>query len=276
MEELFINKRADTGNRRPVLNEKRVQIKDGEFVWYDSEAKQNVSLGDNLSGLFLGKCMKIETFDSRYGKNGGVFNSAYIFNYDNVLIFSPKGDKEFKGTYADALAFLGSKGNVKKSQVLFVLTVKGIFAISTNLVAAISQLNMYEQKLMHNTHVHFIELELQKYDPATSNVCNKAKKLFDNAVVRKNPPIFADISVGDPVKAEWANKVNAAEIIDLFISYETFYKKAKDVDSPDSTSELPAGLGVSKQEADDIEKKTDAHNKKSQNFVEDDGVDLPF
>jgi len=218
------NLRDDLKSDVPAsLNEKRISIKqsDGKayFVYYDKELKENLAVPE-IEGVILGTAMSISSFDTNYGKNGSTWNSHYIFDFDKVRIFAPNGDKQPIMKYQEAIDWLGkeTKATVKKRTVYFVLTHEGILAVYTNPTIAIEQLSKTEWRYS------VVKLTPLIYNPGTAKLSKKAVDYLGK-LANTNPPLYADLTVSQPITDDYANVIGLEQYQKMFNHVKDFYGK---------------------------------------------------
>ena len=255
-------------SERPVLNETKFSPKENpttkaiEFRTWDGEKEQFVS--EPIKGLYLGNCMTVSGFEK---KTKIMWNSAYIFNYENVLLFCNNGERK-RGTYADMVEFVATdtKTTPKKRVVIFVATEQGIVAVDTNPRIAFAQLKALENSFADK---YIIMTPVEVTD--ATQVKELSNKVAGDINELKDKPRTALMSVGEPIEDDWyfAHGEQARKAFKVF---SEFYSKAVSIN--DSSDGLPTGLSAS--DTQDIQGKVDDFNSKAPEPNTSDTDDLPF
>jgi hypothetical protein len=191
----------------------------------DDESKGYVKFQQNIEGILIGSAMQL----SIYSKNlNASYFSDYFISKNNVIVFDPSKKKAFQGTLDGAKSWFAANtdGKPTNRKVLFVLTKKGLFAITTNLTIAIDQLNSAGTSFQSK----YIVLSAAIYKHDSKTISKKAKE-FLGAVVSENPPNYCEISVGKEFTDDEAKAMDIEKHIDLF----EIWKKSKE--SNPTTSE---------------------------------------
>lgn len=258
---------------------KTVELKDDDsngapsFCSYNKETKLNEFSTEIITGIFIGAAMQMSSYSDSLGRNGGQYKSEhYVNNNHPVSLFAPKGEKYesvFKGTAPEVEEFIGknSTSTAKKRQVLYVLTSDGIVAVITNLSIAIDQLGVNREALQEN----FIVLTPALFNESMTTISKKAKE-FLGKFRQKNPPKFADITVGQPIEEKDWNYMKADEAVDAYVNWRKFKEKGGEV-KQEEKSEQPA---YQESEAAQQVRQQAAQGSQSTENKQDDGLDLPF
>ena len=259
-----------TGNAAPKLDlVMRIEIKDNKnvpaFVRWDKETKENVVVPPPIEGILIGQAMEASSYSDNLGKNGGNYKSSYYFkNDDTIALFAPtaKGyEVVCKGTMPVIEKYINenSTGNLKKKQVLFVLTEIGLIAISTNLSIAIDQITQNKEALQER----YIVLTPKLFDESDKSISKRAKEYLGK-FRKKNPPKHASISVGEPITLENFEGWETDKFIEAYKEWKQY--KSTHVDAPVEPKE--------EKEAKPSKGKVDAEAEGWNPNVDDDS--LPF
>lgn len=208
-----------------ILHRITLKENNGEiyFAVWNKDEKVNVAFPAPIKGILIGQAMEALSYSDNLGSKGGNYTSSHYFtNNDTVALFAPsaKGyDVVHKGNMASIETFVkeNSTGNLKKKQVLFVLTQDGLLAISTNLTIAIDQIKTNKEALSEK----YVILHPKLYNAADKTISIKAKG-FLGKLVKTNPPKFAAISVGELISEEDFTDWKAEETIALYNKWKEF------------------------------------------------------
>lgn len=208
-----------------ILHRITLKENNGEvyFAVWDKAEKVNVQFPVPIEGILIGQAMEAISYSDNLGSKGGNYTSSHYFtNNDAVALFAPsaKGyDVVHKGNMASIEAFVkeNSTGNLKKKQVLFVLTQEGLLAISTNLTIAIDQIKTNKEALSER----YVILHPQLYNATDKTISARAKG-FLGKLVKTNPPKFATISVGELISEEDFTDWKAEEMIANYSKWKEF------------------------------------------------------
>ncbi len=220
-----------SGNAIPQLSiVKRISLKEitGEVVFseYDKDQKCNVEFPAPIVGILIGTAMEATSYSDDLGSKGGNYTSSYYFtNNDQIALFAPtsKGYEVVHKGNMDAIeAYIktNSTGNLKKRQVLFILTEIGLLAISTNLSISIDQIRQNKEALQER----YIVLNPKLFEESDTTISKKAKEYLGK-FRQKNPPKFAAISVGDLISEPDFVSMGADEVIEEYKVWKEFKTK---------------------------------------------------
>ena len=195
------------------------QIKDGKFAAWNKEAEAD-DLTDSISGVLIGTAMKMSVFDNNHGKKGGTWNSTWYFsNQDNVMIFTPEGNKDFRGTAEKALEYLFNtvRANPKKRSCLFMSTKEGLVEVQSNVTLTIAQ-----QNTLRSANKDVFLDNVLTLTPATYAPENFDKKVADilGKLVEKNPPHYATITPVQQITDAIAEQLNVVELAKTFTTWK--------------------------------------------------------
>jgi len=262
-----------SGNALPQLNiAKRISLKEigGEvvFSYYDKEIKENVEYPSPIVGILIGQAMEASSYSDNLGSKGGNYTSSYYFtNNDTIALFAhtPKGyEVVHKGNMEAIEAYIKkeSTGNLKKKQVLFILTAEGLIAVSTNLSIAIDQVRTNKEELS------------EKYLVLTPMLFEYLGKFR-----QKNPPKYAEISTGKFISELDFDKWGAPKMIAEYKAWKEFKTKGgveqpETSDQPKVNYSAPANRMQPNKEAENVfQKKNKQHTTENASAPSD---DLPF
>lgn len=212
-----------TGESFPKLNiVRRIDLKEHDgtpiFSMYDKESKTNVPVNAPIKGILIGQAMQMSSYSDNLGSKGGNYQSDYYLNNDNITLFAPSA-KGYgivaKGTKEDVEAFITkeSTGLPKKKQILFVLTNIGLIAVATNLSISIDQINQLKDALKEK----YIVLNPNIYNKDSKTISKRAKEYLGK-FASKNPPKFAEITVGELItESDWEQWNAPATINEFFV-----------------------------------------------------------
>lgn len=219
------------GNALPTLNiVQRISLKEinGNVVFsrWDKDKKENVEVPSPIQGILIGQAMEATSYSDNLGSKGGNYTSSYYFtNADNIALFAPtsKGyEVVCKGNMEAIEAYVKkeSTGNLKKRQVLFVLTEDGLVAVSTNLSIAIDQIRTHKDALTER----YIVLEPDLFNEKDETISKKAKEYLGKFRT-KNPPKFAAISVGELISENDFDVFGTTSVIEEYRAWKEFKTK---------------------------------------------------
>lgn len=242
------------------------------FNYYDKDKdkEKDVFIVKPLMGMHIGTAMTMEAYSDDLGSKGGTYRSTYYFNKSHKMgVLAPtKGGFGIvhQGTAEEIESFMQQKsgGAVHKRAVLFILTQKGdLIGVQTNLAIAIDQLKKVKDKTLD----YMITLTPSLYGKDANVTANCDKILGKFAA--KNPPKYADISVGDAIDEAWVDSIDGETFIDMFTEYKK-YVLADNIDEPVKVEEpAPTTTGT----ADDLYQ---VFTKKEEIIDEDENDELPF
>ena len=247
-----------TRSNRPEFDFKRVEIKENQFVYYDSDARDVVQV-DDFEGILFGKSYELSSFDSKYSKNGGTYRSSLIFDFkqENINIFSPSGTRVFVGNYQDAKEFIDQSTDsaVRFKIVFFVKTESETFGVYSNGIIGIDQINEFGSKFTSN---------LFSFTPATLDFKNpqiskKALVRFDKVKKLNNPPKFVLLTLSSQITDDIEERFNIEETVPKYKEWEKYYCLLKSVtedtvDTVDKTYEHEVREQIKSTETDIYEK----------------------
>ncbi len=190
------------------------------FSVYDKEETKDVFSKEPITGIYIGSAMKMSSFDDNIGKNGGQFFSSYYFNKERIVLFKPGKtlEKVITGTMEEVEAWIASNttsGKPNKKRCFFVLTAEGLVEIQTNLSISIDQ----EKKNKEALSEKYIILTPATYSKTDKNVGIKTHEILGKLAV-KNPPNYANITVGELISEEDFEKWGADEVIEAFAKWK--------------------------------------------------------
>lgn len=203
----------------------------------DEEVKTQKFSSRDITGIFLGAALKMTAFSSELGKNGGTyFTSIYFKNSDIITLFAPGADgksiKKFSGNIEAVKSFLvNSRCQPKVHRCLYLLTNLGLVKVETNVTIAIDQMNRVEKELSDRLMV----LTPMLYDPDGKTISKRGKDYLSKLAV-KNPPKYAEISLGSEITDQQAEEWGLEAAIDEFMAWKEFKEKtgnATDADLAD-------------------------------------------
>lgn len=235
-----------SGSTAPKLDiAKQVEIKEVEgggvsFVTYDKEKEANVDIPNPIIGILIGEAMQMVSYSDNLGARGGNYRSSYYFTKeDHIALFapSPKGyEVACKGTTAEVEDFIAKNSTsvVKKKRVLFVLTSEGLVAVTTNLIIDIDQ----RKAMADSLRTHMVVLHATVYAEGQTNISKRALA-FLGKFIKKNPPKFAQMSVGDPITDGIWNQWDGDRYADEFLAFKK-YKVLDDGKTAQPVADQPA------------------------------------
>jgi len=181
-----------------------------------------------ITGVYMGSAFVIKAFSDDIGTKGGTYYTSYYFkNTDIVTLMKPgrdgRSEKCFSGNIEGVKSFLvNSRCQPKVIRCLYVLTNAGLVKIETNTTIAIDQMNKIEKELATNKLV----LTPCLYDPETKTISKRGKE-FLSKLAAKNPPKYAELSLGSPITDQEATDWNLDAALDEYIAWKEF-KESKD------------------------------------------------
>jgi hypothetical protein len=224
-----VNKTFSQGNR-PQFEFKRVEIKENKFTFYDSDSRERVEVSGGLEGIVFGYAYQLSAFDSKYGKNGGTYNSSFIFEWlqTNVAIFSPSGTRVFDGEYKDAKEFISNAADspVKFRIAFFVRTSSETFAVYSNGIIGIDQIAEYGSKFSG----HLVSLSPTVLDFKNPQISKKALKRFDKVKKLGNPPVFALLEICEQITPAIESQYDIETVATNFALWKEYSVKLKPID----------------------------------------------
>jgi hypothetical protein len=208
----------------PIVATIELKEDEGETVFqtYDKDSKTQVNYPAPIEGIYIGAAMQASAYSDNLGRNGGQYKSDFYVRNNNIALFAPtaKGyEVVCKGDIEVIEAYLTSVGapKAKKRQALFVLTTEGLVAVVTNLSIAIDQLTASKTALEEN----LIVLTPVLYSEDNPKITKKGKEYLGKFRT-KNPPKFADISIGAPITEEIWENIGTDAVIDQFVAWKKF------------------------------------------------------
>lgn len=239
-----------SGNSFPKLNiSLRIELKESPngavFNHYDKEAKENLPVSAPLKGILIGTAMIGNSYSDDLGNKGGNYQTDFYCSNKNMVLFAPtnKGyERICHGAIADIEAFLNSNKapQLKKKQVLFVLSAAGLLAIITNLSISIDQLTTYKEAVLEK----YIILNPKTFVENVTDITKKGKEYLGK-FRQKNPPKYASISIGEDISEKDFNEWDAEKVIEEFKLWKEF--KLNGSVSGENTSFPPETLFIEDQ-----------------------------
>lgn len=220
------------------------------FSTFNKDTKENNIVDSPIQGIFIGAGMQMSSYSDNLGVRGGNYMSDYYFSNKNIVLFAPasKGyEVVCKGSsdYVEAYINRKSTSNPKKKQVLFILNESGLIAVITNLSIAIDQLTKNKEALGEK----YIILSPQIFKESSQTISKKAKEYLGKFRT-KNPPKYAEISVGEFITEKDWNDWNASEVIKQFKAFKEYKSgTVEPLDIEPAKEETPAPKVDGKPEA---------------------------
>lgn len=203
----------------------------------EEEEKTQKFSSKSITGIFLGAALKLTAFSQELGKNGGTYyTSIYFKNTDIVTLFAPGNDgksiKKFSGNIEAVKSFLvNSRCQPKVHRCLYMLTKNGLAKIETNVTIAIDQLNKIEKELTEKK----ITLTPMLFDPESKTISKRGKEFLSKLAI-KNPPKYAEITLGSEITDQEAEEWGIEAAIDEFVAWKEYKEtsgNATDTDKND-------------------------------------------
>lgn len=183
------------------------------FVYKNTDGEGYSNTTKSITGIFIGEAMRFTVFDSKKKKS---ISTTPFFSYkDNILVFQD-GEK-IKMNANDAKEYLNKIGITKVRRLYYVYTTNNnLIEIDTNIGLSITD----EFRLgKDNMCTNYIIFTPSVFDFNDSDYSNKEKNML-GALAKKNPPSYAKMTLGNPIKEEQED--DAIRIIDEFIKFKKF------------------------------------------------------
>ncbi len=205
----------------------RYDLKDDEsgnisFSYYSREEEKHLFSRKPIEGILIGSANIMSAYDDDLGTKGGTYmSSPYFTNNDHVALFAPGKsgyDVVFRGLVSEAEAWINANSTSQratKRKVLYVLNLKGIISIITNMTIAIDQMRQVQESLLDN----FVKLTPRRYNPDSPNISKKAQDILGK-FARKNPPKYANIELSGVITDESYNTLKGDEVLDKFLAWK--------------------------------------------------------
>lgn len=222
------------------------------FIRYDKETKENIALLESIEGVMIGGAMKLFAFDDGLGSKGGNYFSDYYFDKNTVKILKPGERVEivYKGDLEGATNWIASNTTSrvpKKRWCIFLFTSSGLVEVQTNMTIYFDQVKRLKQE-QKNPDIfldNVIRLEAKEYS-GEDNISKKALSILGK-FIKKNPPKYADITLGDTIDPELGEQL--IDVSQTFVEW----KKQK-MNQIDGLKENP---NIEKPQVNEPEPETD-------------------
>lgn len=266
---------ASTFVKLPIVRTYDMKLVDGTvvFQYWNKAEEKNEGITFPIEGMYIGSAMMFNIFDDNLGRDGGSYISSHYFDRNQVSIFKPeKGTyvRVYQGDLDGAEKFAGNTTGkqLKKKMCLFVLNEAGLMEIRTNIAIAIENMGKIKDGLSSN----YIVLTPELYSPTDTTIAKRVHEILGK-LAKGNPPRFARVTLGEPLREEDFNDWGASELVDMYKAY-----KAQQMAAPKPKAQEQPPLPTLKEQSEAENKPmTYADNPLTNNEIpEDYKDDLPF
>lgn len=266
------------GSNAPQFDRKYYDVKDGQFSFWDGEARQTTK--EPIVGIIIGKAFKAEVYDMDAKK---FYRTNFYLTNKEVKLFSSDGQLVVHGTMDEVAAWTNSNlgTNPRKKQILWIATMEGVIELRSNITLAIDALRGYRWNELMD---YVFEFKPHVYSVKAKDVSNATKERLGK-LAAKNPPSYFSMVKKEDLTDTLGDQMNLGAILNVYIKWKDYHKLNHEVET-DSYSiykgePLTTGADNSRNDLDRAEKDMNYHMaredmKDKVATAEEGSGDLPF